>query len=248
LAPGRLRVYVSRETGTVRVLGLQALRMWVFSGRKVKWLRTVALSAGPAAWTWYAERKLDILACPQTHKLLWFQNGVPQSPMETGQQPVDLMIEPRTDKLWVANAGDRYLNMVHLENPLFHAQVEVTPGPLRFQISPDENTLYVLCAGHDPVSPASTVQLIDLPNQKAGIRYALGQQVTDFKLASSGKFLYSVSPQGFLVYNLITDQKTLIPTGQDPQGLALSPDGAVVYIACRRSHAVYVHFLEKTLH
>jgi DNA-binding beta-propeller fold protein YncE len=245
VAPGPLRLYLNRETRTVRVFGQRARRMWVFYGPELKLQKNTQLSAGPSAWTQYLERRMDVLASSETNKLYTFAAGVQQAPLETGPAPADLLLEPGTDKLWVANARGSSLSMIHLEKTQLANTVPVHPNPIRMRIAAPGNTLYVLCTGRDAYPPKSVIQMVDLPNQKAGLTYTVGEDVRDFSLGPSERYFYSVSPQGLLINNLLTDASLKIPTGVDPRALAVSPDGSQVYVACRGSHAVYVHAVDE---
>jgi DNA-binding beta-propeller fold protein YncE len=156
-----------------------------------------------------------------------------------------LILEPGTDKLWVANTKSHSLSMLRLEQTVASQRVPVHANPIRLSVSPQNSTLYVLCTGRDAYPAASVVQMVDLPNQKAGLTYSVGEDARDFSLGSMGKYLYSISPQGLKIYNLLTDASLVIPTGKNPRSLAVSPDGSQVYVACRDENAVYVHTIDK---
>jgi DNA-binding beta-propeller fold protein YncE len=243
---GPLRLYYSRESQLLRVFCQASRSLWVFSVPDLRLQKRVSLAAAPSAWAFYPERRMDVLCSPETNKLHWFEEGAPLSPLEVGRAPADLLLEPGTDRLWVANAQGRTLTLVHLENNHQLSQIPVHANPIRLEMPPTGGTLYVLCTGRDEYPSQSVVQMVDLPNQKAGLTYPAGVDARDFSLGPLGKCLYVVTPAGHLVRNLLNDKTALIPSGRDPKCVAVSPDGARAYVASRAEDAVYVHTLPET--
>jgi len=240
---GPFRLYYSRESRLLRVFCQSSRSLWVFSVPDLHLQKRINLAAAPSAWAYYPERRMDVLCSPETNKLHWFEEGSPLSPLDVGRAPADLLLEPGTDRLWVANAQGRSLTLVHLENNHLLSQVPVYANPIRLEMPPTGGTLYVLCTGHDAYPAKSVVQMVDLPNQKAGLTYPAGEDARDFSLGPLGKCLYMVTPPGLLVRNLLTEETVLIPTGRDPKCVVISPDGARAYVSCRQADTVYVHEL-----
>ncbi len=246
VAPGSLRLYLNRDTQTLRVFAQDARRLYIFKGPSLTLQQSAALPAEPSAWVFYPERRMDVVTGAETNKIYSFEAGTPLSPLDTGQSPADLFLEPGTDKLWIANAKSRSLTMVHLEKNQLRQTIPVHANPIRFQMPEAASTLYVLCTGRDDYPASSVVQMVDLPNRKAGLTYTLGEDVRDFSLGPLGKYIYSISPQGLTVYNLLTDASLRLPTGRDPRCVVVSPDGAKVYVSSRAENAVYVHIPDKS--
>lgn len=242
---GPIRLQMDRERNELYVLCRGARRLTVFHVPDLQPVKTLLLPDGPAAWTCDPERGLDLFCIPEANLVRPFVDKNILPAVETGAEPVDLLLQPGTDKLWVAGYRGRELAVVSLQKSQVIKRIAVHPNPLRLQFAPAENRLFVLCAGRDAVPAASVVQEVDINYQVAGLTHAVGRGARDFVIGPLGRRFYCVTSAGLNLTTLTNGVSRTLKTGRDPQAVVIAPDESKAYVSCRREQAVYVHRIGK---
>lgn len=238
-----LRLYLHRTRPLLYVLSGGDRKVRVFpppgptaQGRE----RELALPDAPAAWAWDEERRLDLFCGPDRDRVRPYLEGNPLPALEAGRDPVDLWLQPGTDRLWVANDKGHDLVVVSLDRGRITHRVPVKPNPRRLVGTPSGDRLFVLCTGADAVPADGVVQSVDLNYLSGGLGQTVGPGARDLVLGPLGRALYCVVSEGLWVLPLGSGTRRLIKIGDDPQAVAVSPDESRAYVSCRRDRSVQV--------
>jgi len=242
---GPLRLYLSVDGRRLYVLCRGTRRLLVFGTPALRLEKTLILPDGPTAWSYEPERHLDLVCSPDSDQVRVFMDKNPLPAVEAGTDPADMLLQPGTDRLWVANFKGHDLAVISLEQGRVVGRVPVKKNPLRLQLAPSGDTIYVLCTGQDALPPTSVVQAVDIFYRRAGLTQTVGAGARDFALGSRGRLSGCLSPEALRVTNRLTRVEKILPTGRDPQAVVLAPDEARAYVSCRGERAVFVHRLNR---
>jgi DNA-binding beta-propeller fold protein YncE len=242
---GPLRLYLNRSQSLLYVLARGERRVRMFSLPDLKPKRTLTLSDAPAAWAWEAERGIDLFCGPDNDLVRPYLAGNALPTLEAGRDPVDLWLQPNTDRLWVANDRGSELVVVSLEEGRVTHRVPVRSNPRRLAGAPLGDQLFVLCAGTDDMPPDGVVQSVDLNYFAGGLGQTVGPGARDLVFGPLGRALYCVMPDGLLVLPLGVGERRAFRTGRDPQAVAVSPDESRAYVSCRQDRSVTLLRLDR---
>ena len=127
-------------------------------------------------------------------------------PLEVGLDPFDVVLAPKHQRMYVANARSNSVSVVDLANwKIVGEQIPVAERPARLALSPDENTLFAL-------SPNSnTITVVDTQTAKAvGAPVGVGVDPADL-LVAEGKIFVSSNSDARTV--TVLDANTRQPIG-----------------------------------
>ena len=142
-----------------------------------------------------------------------------------GSFPTDVAFDPTGARAYVTNQGSQQVGVVNVAT---NTQVGVIPtggDPFRVLVSPTGARLYVTTNANDLLA-------IDLPGGTVHARYALGSASSGIAFHPNGVLLYGTTIDG-MVYevNTVTDSARALFTTGYLQDIAVSRDGAEMYIA-----------------
>ncbi|MBN1595954.1 hypothetical protein JW933_08530 [candidate division FCPU426 bacterium] len=242
---GPLRLYLERDNRTLRVLCGEERMLMTVVVPDLKCQDTFALPDSCTALAVRPEKQQFIYSSAETDLLRTYIGKNPLPVIEIGMDPVDLLLQPDTDLLWVANDRAHEVVAVNLEQGQIVTRVPVWPNPRRLLMDPMGDKLLVLCRGQDAQPSESKVHLIDLNYRIAGLTWKAGQDARDFALGTRGSTLFILTADKVIVLSLRTGAVLMeIKTGRDPQAIAISPDGKAAYVSCREEQAVFIHRLD----
>ncbi len=244
VAEGPLRLQLEPDPPLLRVLCRRSRRAYLLQTPDLKILKILALANGPAAWLEDRERKLSLAVYPDANLLRAYLGNNPLPVIEIGKDPVDLWLQPDTDKLWVADFKGRELAVVSLDQNRVVRRVPMPANPKKLVYSSRDRMLYALCTGEDDSGSRGVIQAVDLVYQTAGLTRSLGPGARDFALGPDGRTWYVVAPDGL---HVLTEDggEEILPAGREPQAVALAPDGSRAFVSSRADKAVYVLKLKK---
>jgi YVTN family beta-propeller protein len=145
--------------------------------------------------------------------------------VSVGAAPTDVAFDPTGTRAYVTNQASRNVGIVDVAT---NTQIDVIPvngDAFRVLVSPSGARLYV-------TTNADNLLVIDLPAKTVHAEYMLGSASSGITLNASGSLLYGTTIGG-LVYeiNTATDSARALLTTGYLQGIAVSHDGAELYVA-----------------
>lgn len=238
---GPLRLFLERDNHTLRVLCRGGRQVLTLHGPDLKLLQTWNLPDGPAGWAYDPENRHGWVCSPDSNRVRPFIGNNALPVIEVGREPLDLLLEPNSVRLWVADNKSHALSVIHPDQGRVFKQVPVRMNPSRLRLMPGNGNLLVLCTGQDAYPAASVIQSVDRTYLSAGLSRTVALGTKDFIPGPFGKRLFAVGPRGLQVINLDTGQSKFVATGRDPQAVAVAPDGSKVYVSSRQDQAVFIH-------
>lgn len=239
--PGR--IYLSPDQTRLRVLCPQAKTMFTYAAPDLALSDTFPLPEPAAAWAEQREpQRQEYFACPDSNVIRPFIGKNPLPPVETGHDPVDLLLRTESDQLWSANVKHNSLTVASLAQGRAMKHVAVWPNPRKLLRSTQADRIYVLCAGNDAVPSRSQIQLVDVNYQKAGLLWPAGEDARDMVADPEQRVLIVAGKDALTIVSqedgrLLKTEKT----GRDPQALAMSPDGRNLAVASRGERQIWIH-------
>ena len=142
-----------------------------------------------------------------------------------GVAPTDVAFDPTGTRAYVTNQLSRSVGIVDVATNTQIDAIPVNGDPFRVLVSPNGARLYV-------TTNADNLLVIDLPAKTVHAEYLLSAASSGITLNASGSLLYGTTIDG-LVYeiNTVTDSARALLTTGYLQGIAVSRDGAELYIA-----------------
>lgn len=155
---------------------------------------------------------------------------------QVGTGPAGLALSPDQSRLYVAESGDNTLTVINTSTNTVVATIPVGHSPFAVAVSPDGKKVYVSNNGDNTISiidtamdqVTGTINVGESPwgiktNPRTGDVYVLNQYDGTVSVIEGGSI------------------KAVIPVGDTPAiGLAVSPDGARLYVANVNSNNVSI--------
>jgi YVTN family beta-propeller protein len=144
---------------------------------------------------------------------------------DVGVVPTDVAFDPTGTRAYVTHQGSRNVGIVDVAT---NTQIDIIPvagDAFRVLVAPSGARLYV-------TTNTDNLLVIDLPEKTVHAEYQLGAASSGITLNASGSLLYGTTIDG-LVYeiNTVTDSARALLTTGYLQDIAVSRDGAELYIA-----------------
>jgi len=162
---------------------------------------------------------------------------VPLTPIAVGSKPWAVAVNPKTNRVYVANEGDGTVSVIDGDTAAVVATIPVGYMPWAVAVNPDTNRIYVANGGDNSVS------VIDGASDTVATTFAVGDRPKGV----------TVSPRTNRVYvaNAGSDDMTVIdgannevlaavPVGQEPSAIAVNSESERVYVANLHSFSVSV--------
>jgi YVTN family beta-propeller protein len=142
-----------------------------------------------------------------------------------GSYPTDVAFDPTGTRAYVTNQGSQNVGVVNVAT---NAQIDVIPvgaSPFQVLVSPDGARLYVTTNAND-------LLVFNLPSTTLHVRYQFAAASAGLAFHPNGVLLYGTTIGG-LIYeiNTATDSGRAVSTTGHLQDIAVSRDGAELYIA-----------------
>lgn len=179
--------------------------------------------------------------------------------------PAAIALTPNGQYLYVANytngdLGTGTVDVVDTTNNLVTTTILGFSGPFAIAITPDGSYAYVTNFGSNNFSPVgTTVNVIDLASNIVTATILVGIQPAGIAITPDGRFAYATNYNTIYnepaYYNLLTAAQgtvniidittntvisPMIPVGQSPGNIAISPDGQYAYVSNYTSDNVAV--------
>jgi hypothetical protein len=239
------RIYLGQDNQSLCVLCSREKQMLVYSLPGLKLLAVFSLPAEPSAWVRNLVTQQDYFSSQASNGVYPYIGKNPLPMIETGRAPVDLLVRPDADQLWIADYHQSCLTVVGLAKGDVVKQVPVWPNPRKLLPATYGDRIYALCIGEDAVPAKSVIQLVDVNYQKAGLSWPAGAKARDFIFDARGNHLLVAGQEGILIVSQATGALIeTLATGKNPTALAVAPDNARLYAACPEEKAVFVHKLD----
>ncbi len=161
--------------------------------------------------------------------------------VSVGQMPRGVAISPDGREVYVANQLSDTVSVIRTADNKVVATIPVDEGPYGVAVSPDRKEIYVTQAGPFPAY-RTTVSVIDAQAREVVGKIAVGNKPIGVAVSSDGKRLYVANMAPFEIDNdkssslSVVDVKARSTLKTVPfdegmaAGVALSPDGAFVYV------------------
>lgn len=148
-----------------------------------------------------------------------------ETTVTVGQVPTDVAFDPSGARAYVTNQWSQQVGIVDVAT---NTQVDVIPvpgDPFRVVVTPDGQRLYV-------TTNVGELLAIELPSKTIRVTYTLGSASNGVAFHPNGILLYGTT-MGGLVFeiNTATDSARALVTTGTLQDIAVSRDGAELYIA-----------------
>ncbi len=161
-------------------------------------------------------------------------------PVGNLQQPQGIAVSPNGSLVYVANLAGT-VSVINTATDAVTATIQAGNSPEGVAVSPNGSRVYVTDGG------GATVSVINAATNAVTATISVGHQPSGVAISADGSRLY-VTNQGDVDGNTVSVVNTAtnkviatIPVGQDPAGgVALSPDGSVVYVSNFISNTVSV--------
>ena len=180
----------------------------------------VAMSSGVAVIDTASDTVLDLNTTTTTVDVI-----------KVGSGPSALAINPTGTRLYVSNGSSNTVSVVDLTTNKEITKVTVGLQPSGLAVSPDGTRLYALNKSGDKLTVINTANNQVLGSTKVGNspRYVV--------LSPNGQQIY-VTNYGIGTVTVLNAtaaapvvSKTIVPVGTQPEGIAISRDGNLVYVA-----------------
>ena len=227
---------------------------------------TAALALGLVLlpWTFGTAR-----AAPSGHGTLWLTNRNPAGDLtaydaasgellgfvSVGQVPIGVVVDPRTDRIYVTNegSGSNSVSVVDPSTMTVTATIPTGTRPHHMQISSNGRYLYFGAFGTNRVGviDTETNAYWEYATTGAGNLTARTHSVWPTR---DGKFLYAANSDaantaanGYMVKLDATDGTIVwsLNVGNQPSEVTVSPDGRIGYVSVRGENVVKVIDLEQ---
>lgn len=193
---------------------------------------------------------------------LEFQGEGPVEGRQESSHIHQLKLIPDTDWILASDLGADRIRLLRFEDGiLVHKDDIVFPagsGPRHLEFSRDGKTLYciselsgnvlVFSAGGNETPEFTLIQQIQADEVNAG-------GSADIHLHPSGKYLYTshrLDNDGIAIFRTLPDgriEKTgYARTGKHPRNFCISPDGSLLFVACRDDRMIQVFHIEENGH
>jgi len=153
-----------------------------------------------------------------------------------GTSPAGLALSPDQSRLYVAESGDNTLTVINTSTNTVAATISVGNSPYAVAVSPDGKNVYV------SNNQDNTVSIIDATTDKVTGTVKVGESPWGIKTNPLTGDVYVLNQYDGTVSVISgSNVKAVIPVGDTPAiGLAVSPDGARLYVANVNSNNVSV--------
>ncbi len=235
------RIYIDRYQTHLVVLDQALKKILYFNYPLLKMVSERSLADAPSAWVQDSQTHLQYVANREKNIVQPYLDSHAMPLIPIGLGPADLAIQPETNLLWSANEKANEVAVVDMASNLVLKRIHVWANPHRLVFSPLGDKLFVLCLGHDAVPSKSVIQTIDLNYQTAGLTWGLGPQERHLAMDPKGRFLFTAGQEEVKIISLdtgITLQRLALAKAIN--GLAVSPDGERLYVACQDESVVRV--------
>lgn len=172
-------------------------------------------------------------------------NGEVLAIIDAGGQPNNIAITPDGTKAFVVNAND-IVSVIDTSSQVVIATMSVGGSPFGIAITPDGNRAYVTNRNED------TVSVIDVPLNQVIDAIAVGSRPIAITITPDGTHAYIANYNSntlslidiatHLVTEIIKSDENLVQPNQPlfPSNLAITPDGAKVYVSNAGSNTISV--------
>ena len=147
-----------------------------------------------------------------------------------GASPSALAINPTGTRLYVSNFGSTTVSVVNTATNLEITKVTVGSQPSGLAVSADGTRLYALSRANDTVTAINTAT-----NQVVGSPVVVGDSPRNVVIGPSSQLYVTNYTSGTVtVLNTTTAAPVFVKTltvGTQPEGIAMSKDGSLVYVA-----------------
>lgn len=165
-----------------------------------------------------------------------FANGITR--IRVGKGPSGLAVTPAGDFVYVANRENDNVSLIHTATNKVVATIPVGDGPSGVAISPDGAFVYVTNTNEGSVSVIDTAANTEVDvdgNSRNGItRIRVGNAPYAVDIHPSGHVAYVANTDDSTASLIDTSTHTVhstISLGEDPNGVAMAPDGTFLDIS-----------------
>jgi YVTN family beta-propeller protein len=190
-----------------------------FPGNK-QWLRfdVVALSGAPLAFT--AVRGEDIVSVVDTDTRRELAR------IAVGDEPIQVLLSRDGKTLYVSNLASNEISVIETATFQVVDRIQTAVQPLDMALSPDGSTLYATNSG------AGTLTVVDIASGSARTVWLAGVGSGPYGIAAQTDkvFTTDIANSQVLVLSPAGIVRTRINVPSQPRSLALSPNGATLYV------------------
>ncbi len=177
----------------------------------------IAVSAGGAV---YATRPDAGAVARATLPGTTFTAAIP-----VGQNPTDVAFDPIGIRAYVTNQLSGSVSVIDVAANTTVDEITVPGPPLRVLVAPNGGRLYV-------TTGSGSLFVFDLPSKALYAEYVLGAASNGLAFHPTGFLLYGTTYAGLVFeINTVTDSARALLTSGTLQDIAVSRDGAFLYIA-----------------
>jgi YVTN family beta-propeller protein len=185
-----------------------------------------AIAISPNASTAYVTDEGTTNTAPGFVTPIDLSTGTPGTPIAVGSGPDAIAITPNGLTAYVGNYNDDTVTPINLATNTPGNPIPVGAAPTAITISPDGSTAYVTQAFADDDIP------IDTATNKAGPGLLNTYDGFASAITPDGATLYTPNfrDNGVATLDPATDARGSIAALDDPEGVAITPDGSTAYV------------------
>lgn len=161
-------------------------------------------------------------------------NGTVVASISVGSQPTDVVYDPESDVLYVANSGDHNVAIVTPHTNQITGTIATAGIPMQEAVDPNNGNLFVGewgCASN-PTCP-SVVQVLDKSTQQFGAQVSVGEWPEGIAFDPWNSEVYVADSYSNNVTILSSTSESVIgsiPVGPSPYGICFDPLDGFLYV------------------